>query len=346
MIHFKCQHCGASINVPEQYAGKKGKCPSCKQLVEVPSAVAKDSGLVPMKQESPARKTPPAKQPAAVTARPPAGKQPAQPAAAPKPAPAKPKRPAPPEDDVEVAEVVEEVEVVEAIEEQVTAKKPRPRAAEQEADDVEVVEDDEPPKARKRPGKEEKEPPHKGRKQPASDEDEVEAEVAEVEEEDEEDQPRRRGKKGKRKAEGWAECPNCGAAGDAKKVKYTWWGGVLAPKMFAIVRCNQCGTSYNGRSGKYCTVGMIIYLSVGILLVAAIFGLAAGIYLWRKGEGQFGQVEPAPRQTVAMREKAAFDPLPFAHLSQEKGGETLQSHCPPATCCLHSGIDNLPARVS
>ena len=36
MIKFTCKNCGQRISVPEIYAGKKGKCPKCKELLFVP----------------------------------------------------------------------------------------------------------------------------------------------------------------------------------------------------------------------------------------------------------------------------------------------------------------------
>lgn len=36
MIRFCCKHCGQKIRVPEAGAGRKGKCPKCKNIVVVP----------------------------------------------------------------------------------------------------------------------------------------------------------------------------------------------------------------------------------------------------------------------------------------------------------------------
>jgi len=38
MIKFRCKNCGRKFSVPEIQAGKKGKCPKCKNVVVVPSA--------------------------------------------------------------------------------------------------------------------------------------------------------------------------------------------------------------------------------------------------------------------------------------------------------------------
>jgi len=36
MIKFSCKNCGQRIKVPDEHAGKKGKCPKCKTVVVVP----------------------------------------------------------------------------------------------------------------------------------------------------------------------------------------------------------------------------------------------------------------------------------------------------------------------
>lgn len=42
MIQFPCPSCGADLKLPDQYAGKKGKCPSCKTVVTVPDGGTAD----------------------------------------------------------------------------------------------------------------------------------------------------------------------------------------------------------------------------------------------------------------------------------------------------------------
>ena len=63
-----------------------------------------------------------------------------------------------------------------------------------------------------------------------------------------------------------APCPKCGST-DAKKVSFTWWGGALGPRLFNLVKCNSCGTEYNGKTGKLNQQNMIIYLIVSLLIV-------------------------------------------------------------------------------
>lgn len=40
MIKFRCKNCGQKIAVPEIHAGKKGKCPRCKNIVVIPNVPA------------------------------------------------------------------------------------------------------------------------------------------------------------------------------------------------------------------------------------------------------------------------------------------------------------------
>jgi len=56
MIKFCCENCGQKISVPEIHAGKKGKCPKCKNIVVVPAlkqipAQKKQVSVQPGKEE-------------------------------------------------------------------------------------------------------------------------------------------------------------------------------------------------------------------------------------------------------------------------------------------------------
>jgi len=197
MIKMKCPHCPKVLNVSDEHAGKKIRCPACKEVLTVPAAsTAVEAAPAPKAQA--VRKAPPKEAPAPAPIR--QGKPPA------------PKR-RPVEEDEKLAE--------------------------------------------------------------------IEAEEEEFEEE-EDDRPRKKSKKGKRGKKGeFADCPECGAGG-AKRVHYTWWGGVLGPRLLCHVRCKDCGTAYNGRTGNYNTVGIIIYSAVGLLLVLGLFAAAGLVFLLRK----------------------------------------------------------------
>ena len=45
MIQFECQHCQTSFTVPDDFAGRKGKCKACDQMLAVPIP---DQVVVPM----------------------------------------------------------------------------------------------------------------------------------------------------------------------------------------------------------------------------------------------------------------------------------------------------------
>ena len=66
----------------------------------------------------------------------------------------------------------------------------------------------------------------------------------------------------------YVPCPKCGGA--SERLKFTWWGGVIGPKILSHVKCGSCGHKYNGKSGKDNTTGIVIYSAVVAVL---IFGL-------------------------------------------------------------------------
>lgn len=66
----------------------------------------------------------------------------------------------------------------------------------------------------------------------------------------------------------YVPCPKCG--GTAEKLKFTWWGGVLGPKILTHVKCRRCNHKYNGKNGGDNMTGIIIYSAIVAILV---FGL-------------------------------------------------------------------------
>jgi hypothetical protein len=224
MIKFICSHCGKDVSTSDGNAGKKGKCPTCKGLVDIPSlAVAcpahgknaittRDLGCAAPRKEAALR---PVK--AAQSGR----------AGRPHPAPSKtPPALRRPQDEDEVAYEASPVEDEEL---------PVVEAAEEGADDVEVVE----PLAEQAPRR----------------------------------RKRRRSRAGK-----WADCPECGARGDATRAVYTLWGGFVGPLLLSHVRCNRCGTGYNGKHGDYNTVRILIMygVSLGIGFALGLIGVILG----------------------------------------------------------------------
>ena len=73
---------------------------------------------------------------------------------------------------------------------------------------------------------------------------------------------------------GMAACPKCQGAAVAK-VKFTWWGGALGPKLFNVVRCGGCNGQYNGKTGASLTRTIVVYQIIAI----AVFGSLTYVFL-------------------------------------------------------------------
>lgn len=80
----------------------------------------------------------------------------------------------------------------------------------------------------------------------------------------------------------YAPCPQCRYS-VAEKMKFTWWGGILGPKLLTHVRCGACGKQYNGKTGKDNSTNIAIYfVVVGLVclgLVVVVFG-AVGLVIF------------------------------------------------------------------
>ena len=75
----------------------------------------------------------------------------------------------------------------------------------------------------------------------------------------------------------YAACPQCGGT-NAEKVKFTWWGGLLGPKILKHVKCAGCGKKYNGKTGQDNTTGIVIYsIVVGVLAPGLVFVMFAAL---------------------------------------------------------------------
>jgi uncharacterized protein (DUF983 family) len=84
----------------------------------------------------------------------------------------------------------------------------------------------------------------------------------------------------------YAPCPKCSQS-LAQKVSFTWWGGILGPKLMSHVKCGGCGAGYNGKTGKDNTTNIIIYSIVAIviaffLMLVLFFGLGVLTYVLNK----------------------------------------------------------------
>lgn len=75
----------------------------------------------------------------------------------------------------------------------------------------------------------------------------------------------------------YAPCPKCRAT-VGEKLKFTWWGGVLGPKILTHVKCNACGYKYNGKTGKDNTTGIVIYsVIVGVICLGLVVVMFAAL---------------------------------------------------------------------
>lgn len=65
-------------------------------------------------------------------------------------------------------------------------------------------------------------------------------------------------------------CPKCKSS-SLKKVKYTWWGGIIIPAIINITKCEQCGKTFNGNTGKSNAAAIVFLI---IVLSAIVFAVS------------------------------------------------------------------------
>lgn len=63
-------------------------------------------------------------------------------------------------------------------------------------------------------------------------------------------------------------CYNCGKI-DYTIVKSAWWGGSLGPQLLHHVNCNNCSTTYNGKTGQSNKKSIVQYVAA-IIIVAML----------------------------------------------------------------------------
>jgi predicted nucleic-acid-binding Zn-ribbon protein len=77
----------------------------------------------------------------------------------------------------------------------------------------------------------------------------------------------------------YAPCPKCGGT-EAEKMSFTWWGGIIGPKILTHVKCKNCQSGYNGKTGKDNTTNIIIYtIVVGVIIFLILFVFLIAIAL-------------------------------------------------------------------
>ena len=89
-------------------------------------------------------------------------------------------------------------------------------------------------------------------------------------------EPPRPRKKKKRRKGPYADCPSCGCRGDATRIYWQYGLGFL-PAFFSTVRCNRCGTHYNGKRGDYNTTRYIIYFAI-VIPIALVIGVLSAMF--------------------------------------------------------------------
>lgn len=69
-------------------------------------------------------------------------------------------------------------------------------------------------------------------------------------------------------------CPQCNSL-NVKPVGYTWWGGVIGPRLLKHTKCSNCKFTFNRNTRKSNTTPIIIY---SIVLAAIGFAI---IFMFR-----------------------------------------------------------------
>ena len=83
----------------------------------------------------------------------------------------------------------------------------------------------------------------------------------------------------------YAPCPKC-SSGGAERMSFTWWGGLIGPRVLTHVKCPRCSHAYNGKTGRDNTTGIIIYTAVVAVVVGGfalcLFALLAFLMVFVK----------------------------------------------------------------
>ena len=70
-----------------------------------------------------------------------------------------------------------------------------------------------------------------------------------------------------------ATCPFC-QNNIAESVTFTIWGGFFLTRMFSCVRCLNCLSQYNGKTGATMTFGVILGIGIRILLLLSVLAVS------------------------------------------------------------------------
>lgn len=69
---------------------------------------------------------------------------------------------------------------------------------------------------------------------------------------------------------GYVPCPKCKSM-EVTMPGFTWWGGVIGPKMLNHVKCDKCGHTYNGKTGGSNTGGIVVYSIVVAVILVGVY---------------------------------------------------------------------------
>lgn len=120
-------------------------------------------------------------------------------------------------------------------------------------------------------------------------------------------------------------CPDCGSR-DYKKISYTLWGGIIGPALFSHVKCLDCRSTFNSKTGRSNQTAITIFV-----IVSGVIGLGlVGIALCAGAGANRRRVEVSPE----------LPPAPVASLEAEAGrtlpedNNTAESSDWPTNCML------------
>ena len=76
---------------------------------------------------------------------------------------------------------------------------------------------------------------------------------------------------------GFTACPRCNSP-HLSRPSFTWWGGLLGPKLLNHTVCGSCSFGFNSKTGKSNATAIGIYMgvAVGIAILFVILRIAAG----------------------------------------------------------------------
>lgn len=67
-------------------------------------------------------------------------------------------------------------------------------------------------------------------------------------------------------------CPRCGSP-HLVRPSFTWWGGLIGPKLLNHTDCGSCGLGFNAKTGTSNATAIGIYLGCGVVLGLMVVAL-------------------------------------------------------------------------